>query len=329
MRILYITSGKKNEYLNDYLSDLLLHGLREIMGEKIIDYPGSWYLYRDESEKRKINLEKNLWGKGFTSQNILDDYDRIDRSDIQAKIKKKYFDLVIYSSIRRSNMFLEDVIKFNNQFIFVDGEDDEIIDRRYSEKSIYFKRELSKSNIRIFPISFAIPRSKIITEINQKKQYLLAPLIPGKLKTYTYKNEKDYYDMYKKSFFGLTYKKAGWDCLRHYEILMNGSIPFFLNLDKCPILTMTNFPKKQIIYLNEKYKKILSYYNPFKIFKKKYLTPKRIINFYKNYFLRFDFKNYFHNDNEIIEFQNKLLNYTRNNLTTEKLAKYVISQLKV
>jgi len=42
-----------------------------------------------------------------------------------------------------------------------------------------------------------------------------------------YKNEKDYYQSYQNSIFALSYKKAGWDSLRHYEILMNGCIPLF------------------------------------------------------------------------------------------------------
>ena len=62
--------------------------------------------------------------------------------------------------------------------------------------------------------------------INQNKTFI-SPLIPGKLDTYIYEKERDYYDMYFNSLFALTYKKAGWDCLRHYEILANGCILYF------------------------------------------------------------------------------------------------------
>jgi hypothetical protein len=41
----------------------------------------------------------------------------------------------------------------------------------------------------------------------------------------------------------LTWKKGGWDCLRHYEILANGAIPIFEGFDDCPPDTMTSFPK--------------------------------------------------------------------------------------
>ena len=94
-------------------------------------------------------------------------------------------------------------------------------------KGLFFKRELNISQSNVHPISFAIPKSKIKKSIQQKKNFLLSPLIPGKLKTYIYEDEENYNTMYQNSIFALTYKKAGWDCFRHYEILMNGCIPFF------------------------------------------------------------------------------------------------------
>ena len=54
MKILYLTNHQSlSDQFNDYLSNLLLHGLREHFGEKVIDFPGSWYLYKDESKKKK------------------------------------------------------------------------------------------------------------------------------------------------------------------------------------------------------------------------------------------------------------------------------------
>ena len=62
----------------DYMCDLTLHGFRELYGTDVIDYPGSWQLYKDEALKRK--LDKNIiFGKGFTYTNILNDFDKIDR----------------------------------------------------------------------------------------------------------------------------------------------------------------------------------------------------------------------------------------------------------
>jgi hypothetical protein len=99
------------------------------------------------------------------------------------------------------------------------------------------------SNKNIYPFSFYIP-DECIVDVIPPKTRLLASIIPGDLKTYIFQGkEKEYNDMYKKSRFAITKKKGGWDCLRHYEILMNGCIPLFENLDKCPKYTLTTYPK--------------------------------------------------------------------------------------
>ena len=324
MKILYIhSSDNDHQFYNDYMSDLLLHGLRELYGNDVIDYPGCWYLYKDEIQKREYE-EKRFWGKGFTIKKILHGYDSIDRENIQQKIRNKYFDLIIYGSIRRSDLFLDDVIKFNNKFIFIDGEDDNFIKTKYSNLGLYFKRELLSKNPKILPISFAIPKFKILKEINYNPQNILAPLIPGRLSTYIYDNENSYYEMYQKSIFALTYKKAGWDCLRHYEILMNGCIPLFLDIKNCPKDTISTLPKKKLINLIDHYHKIFSFYNPFKIFKKKHLSFQRILKLFKFNFKKNNLDLFLKENAEVFEFKKDLLDYTKKNLTTEILAKYTL-----
>lgn len=109
----------------------------------------------------------------------------------------------------------------------------------------------------IYPISFSIPTSKIVVDVFEKTR-LLAYIIPGCKDTYIYKTEQDYYQGYRESWFALTCKKGGWDCLRHYEIIANGCIPLFLDLDDCPEQTMTTFPKHVIKKSNALYFDILS-----------------------------------------------------------------------
>ena len=305
------------------MSDLLLHGLRENFGKDIIDYPGSWHLYDDEVQKRQINQNK-LWGKGFTLNNSLNEFNSFDRTDISSKIKNNFFDLVIYGSIRRSDLFLNHVIDKKIKHIYVDGEDDTFIDTKYSNKSLYFKRELNEKVSNILPISFAIPKSKIVKNINQNPKYLLAPLIPGKLDTYIYEKERDYYDMYFNSLFALTYKKAGWDCLRHYEILANGCIPLFLNLKDCPKETLKTLPKENLLSIFNQNEFVLSYYNPFKIFKKKFLTFSKIIKGINSLYKNKNVDVFLKKNENINILRNELLEYTKSELTTCKLAKYVI-----
>ena len=327
MKILFISATSENN-LTDYMSDLILHGLRELYGNDVVDYPGCWYLYSDEVKKRNFDTNK-LWGKGFNLNDSFQGYDLIDRNDISTKIKSKYFDLIIYGSIRRSSHFLDEVINNNNKYIFIDGEDDRFIEERYTSKSIYFKRELLTETSNIKPINFSIPKNKIIKEINRKPKNLLSPLIPGRLETYIYKNEKSYNQMYQNSVFALTYRKGGWDCFRHYEILMNGCIPFHLEINKCPNKTLEKLPKDLLKEILKKYEWILSKYNPFFIYKKKFLNIKKIMLFLISSIKSNEsLENFIHSNEEVFEIKNQLLNYTKNNLTTELIAKGIIERIK-
>ena len=107
----------------------------------------------------------------------------------------------------------------------------------------------------IFPLSYCIPDEYIVgDEVLNNKISLIAPLSPGDASTYVFgpDQEEDYRKMYQTSLFAHTRKKGGWDCLRHYEILGNGCIPIFKDLQQCPPTTMTTFPKELIMEANVK-----------------------------------------------------------------------------
>jgi len=328
MKILFISSSnvKRDSRLNDYMQDIVLHGLREIYGNSVIDYPGVWYMYHDEVKKRNYDIS-NLWGKGFTLYNLLSNYQQIDRTDIENKIKTNYFDFIIFGSIDKAQLFFDKAINSKSKIIFIDGNDNPFINEQITSKGVYFKRELISDNIKnVYPINFAIPKEKIVHTINPKPLNILAPLIPGKYSTYIYENEQDYYQSYQNSVFALTYKKLGWDSLRHYEILMNGCIPLFLNIDKCPETILTNLPKKLLFEIFIQYSWILNQFFPTNIYKMKFLTIEKFFL----YFLNLSKKKY---DNtalingypELLEIKKKMVDYTKKNLTTEKIASNMIS----
>ena len=102
----------------------------------------------------------------------------------------------------------------------------------------------------LHPITFSIPKEKIYENYNVIKTKILSNLIPDFTLNYIYDNEEEYYNEYKTSYFAITRKKAGWDCMRHYEILANGCIPYFLNIENCPKNTMYLLPKKLFIQSN-------------------------------------------------------------------------------
>ena len=327
MKILFISGlYEKEDRLNDYMHDIVLHGLREIYGNSVIDYPGVWYMYRDEVNKRNYDIS-NLWGKGFTLYNILSNYQQIDRTDIENKIKANYFDFIIFGSIDKTQLFFNKAINSKSKIIFIDGNDSPFINEQITGKGVYFKRELISDNIKnVYPINFAIPKEKIVHTINPKPLNILAPLIPGKYSTHIYENEQDYYQSYQNSVFALTYKKMGWDSLRHYEILMNGCIPLFLNIDKCPEKILTNLPKKLLYEVFNQYSWILNQFFPTNIYKIKFLSIEKFFLYFLNLFKKkYDSTALINSYPELFEIRKKMVDYTKKNLTTEKIANNMIS----
>ena len=327
MKILFISSlNEKDSRLNDFMHDIVLHGLRELYGDSVIDYPGVWYMYGDEVKKRNYDIN-NLWGKGFTLYNLLSNYQQIDRTDIEKKIKTNYFDFIIFGSIHKPQFFFNDAINSKSKIIFIDGDDHPFIKEQITDKGVYFKRELISNNVtNVYPINFAIPKEKIIHTVNLKPLNVLAPLIPGKISSYIYKNEQDYYQSYQNSIFALTYKKIGWDSLRHYEILMNGCIPLFLNIDKCPERILTNLPKKLLFDIFNQYSWILNQFFPTSVYKMKFLSIEKFFLYFYNLFKKkHTSMSLINSYPEIIEIKKKMIDYTKKNLTTEKIANNMIS----
>mgnify|MGYP001157368935 CR=1 FL=1 len=329
MKILYLkTEDPAISHLNynDFLHDTLLIGLRNNFGNNVVDYPGAWYMYPKERKKRINDSTEKIWGNLFTLYDSLQNYELIDRDDIKKKIEKNFFNLIIFGSSRGKNLFLEEAIKSKSKIIFIDTSDDGYIDVSKINKGLYFKRELYSTEKNVYPIHFAIPKKKIVSSINLSPKNILSPLIPGKMETYIYKKENEYYEMYQNSLFSLTYKKNGWDCLRHYEILANGSIPLFIKLEDCPNQTLTSLPKKKLLKFYNLYNKILSYYNPLKIYKKRFMDLNKFYYYGKNFFKKEpSVDSFIKNNQEINQVRSYLLEYAKNNLTSEKLAEYVIN----
>ena len=111
MRILYLkTEDPAISHLNynDFLHDSLLIGLRNNFGNSVVDYPGAWYMYPKERKIRINDSTDKIWGNLFTLYDSLEKYNSIDREDIKNKIKKNFFDLIVYGTIRGKNIFLEE-----------------------------------------------------------------------------------------------------------------------------------------------------------------------------------------------------------------------------
>lgn len=112
---------------------------------------------------------------------------------------------------------------------------------------------------RLFPISFCIPEQLILDAPPQKHQAVGQGISRGSRKYRFGPGEQSaYYEEYRRSYFGLTYRKGGWDCMRHLEIMANGGLPFFPGIDDCPRYTMVHYPKQMIADLYRDYAKAVT-----------------------------------------------------------------------
>jgi|SRR5579862_285691 len=146
----------------------------------------------------------------------------------------------------------------------------------------------------VYPIQFSIPEHKIVQEIPEKDRDF-AHLIPWQMHTYIYSEEDHYCKDYQRSYFAVTMKKGGWDCMRHYEILANGCIPYFVDLDKCDKDTMFFLPRDLIL---------------------------EAMNLPGVSYLHIDHSQF--DTAKYYEILNKLLEHTRKYLTTRNMAQYIL-----
>lgn len=269
MRILFFTLP-----LEDYLSDSLLHGFKNLTGVTVEDYPANQFLYK--SKDPAIESKKSsCYGKGFTIYGTLN----ADlRPDWSYRIPSpQNYDLFVISSVKQQYGLMlqyKDVLTYENTIV-LDGSDEPSLFPyvisllkqplfwlypRVHHRFKYFKREIIKSELNryrflklfpsfinhkisipknIIPISFSIPEDKIVKSVPTKVKlfpmHIVDEDVARKLNAktqYTFEREKEYYEDLQRSKFGITTKRAGWDCMRHYEIAANGAVLCFRNLDE-------------------------------------------------------------------------------------------------
>ena len=292
MKILFVTNYRSiaqasGGFINDFINDATFYGLRELYGDDVVDSTQIFSLYKEN--KGKIH-KIHLWG-GFTLFWLIDE-DKVDRCNIEQKIKDKYYDVIIYGAIKRCKDYYDLVTQHypNNKIICIDGNDESELDPLYL-KHLYFKRELHTKHPNLRPMSCSIPGCKITTKFLDKTQEY-GTVIPGQQETYVFKDEQEYYDDYNRSYYGVTTRKAvtgWWESMRTLEILANRCIPYFPELEKCPESILSHLPKKKLLEARD-------------------LAE------------NFDEQKYF-----II--LDELFNYTKEHLTTKAMAKYIMDEI--
>ncbi|MDR3458560.1 MAG: hypothetical protein P4N60_14005 [Verrucomicrobiae bacterium] len=220
MKILFITAP-----MYDYLQDSLLVGFRDVFGADCVDWPRKAMMYGEFP---------SVYGRGFTvwSQPIPD----VPRA---ARALPADVDLVIYSSYRRQMPIDWRVLVRNRdkapRVVYLDGYDDPFIE---PGPRPYFKRELMAPAPGVLPTGFCVPDRLVRPlDVAGKTQLHQTHVQDAEFTSetgYKFTEEKDYYDDLARSFFGLTMRKGGWDCMRHYEILAAGALVMFKHYDQKP-----------------------------------------------------------------------------------------------
>src|SRR6266702_2869043 len=127
MKVLYL-SGATGA---DYQCDVVMHGLRSLLGPDLVDVNKMWFMYDTSEHYMFHSLYK-----------LLPDIE-VDRDDIISKINSRYFDAVIYGSVGRCLDYQDHVraIYPRNKIAFIDGEDGPELTGAIGA-GWYFKREL-------------------------------------------------------------------------------------------------------------------------------------------------------------------------------------------
>ena len=249
MKILFVTT-RNPKHQGDYLELSILHGLKSLLKEKLIDVPKKDIIYGDFSKIKK----EELHGRGFTLLNEPFE-DIVDRKNL------KDIDFVIYGSGHAygEDCFIEEydkLAKYNSWIL--DGHDlygkakkmkkyrgEEVIGNQFEYS---FKRELIFQENNIYPTGFGIPQSTIRKIDFDKKNKLFQKTAPmhslfrkqtdlgGKRDHHIFQDEDNYFEDIASSWFGITSKKGGWDALRHYEIIAAGTLLLFRDYKKKPKL---------------------------------------------------------------------------------------------
>ena len=116
----------------DFVAYSIIHGMKEILGDRVTDYPKDFLLYEyspfNEGLDRYESIRKrSIHGMGYTLSRKLRDSPQTNRSteEVLRNIREKAYDVIVYLQFQRGTPFLDDVLRYydSESIIFVDGED--------------------------------------------------------------------------------------------------------------------------------------------------------------------------------------------------------------
>lgn len=258
--------------VDDYLSISLLHGLKSLLEpDKVIDFPKYESLYENGYSSSLYGRGFTLFG--LLSDTHIDRwgiYERVQNREfgliVFTDIHRSYCTFAqLMPYLVDQNTIILDGADTPQPYPYA-GKWWRYPPYWFLPKAhknfLYFKREWTPETIRNLwyqipphwlckyipapknfrPISFSIPEEKIVKSLPAKTKLFpkhivdpeVASQISGSVTSYAFESEAEYYADLQSAKFGITTKRSGWDCLRHYEIAANGCVPCFRDLDKKP-----------------------------------------------------------------------------------------------
>jgi hypothetical protein len=256
---------------DDYLSDSLFHGLRTVLGPAVVDFPKRDISYRSYPHVERL-YGHGFTLYGLLEEEDIDrrlPMDRARRGEFDLIVFGdiwRYFGgfVELLPWLDSSRVAFLDGADYPAPYPY--GSAFWRVPQwwtlpRAHKRGIYFKRELTEATIKrryvvplptalverlpfakaIRPIAFSIPEEKIVAAPPAKQKDFGAHIVDpevadrvGAVSTHVFGDETAYYRDLQVSRFGITTKRAGWDCLRHYEVAANGAVPCFRDLDLKP-----------------------------------------------------------------------------------------------
>jgi hypothetical protein len=265
-RVLFINPNEP-----DYLADGVFHGLRSLLGADAVDYPRADYLYEtvDAAALRRFwgggftlygRLPDLPMDRGYMLVRALDgEFDLVIFGDIW-----RTFGLWTEWAPR--------LRKAGVALAALDGSDNPapypyhwrwwrrpswwFLPRAHN-RATSFKREITPTtrwyasylllppvmgrSLGLLPTAISIPAEKVAKAppIKDKDfpRHIVDPELAARLESQTghvFTDEDEYFDDLRRSRFGVTLKRGGWDALRHYEIAASGAVPCFRDLHRKP-----------------------------------------------------------------------------------------------
>lgn len=101
-------------------------------------------------------------------------------------------------------------------------------------------RILRAKSGKYIPLSFSWPMH-LKDEESLARLQPVSQVFPGD--KYSFDDYQSYLDQYRQSSYAFTFKKGGWDCFRHLEIMVAGAVPVMPDINQCPSLAMAHYPK--------------------------------------------------------------------------------------